>query len=98
VLNVTVIEYADRILPTEDADISKEMQAQLAKKGITMITGAKVLPDTLEKGDAVSIQAEKDGEKQPIPLRKCSYRSEGRQILKVSVWKTRISRWKTALS
>jgi pyruvate/2-oxoglutarate dehydrogenase complex dihydrolipoamide dehydrogenase (E3) component len=29
-------------LPTEDADISKEMQTQLAKKGITIITGAKV--------------------------------------------------------
>lgn len=31
-VDVTVIEYADRILPTEDADISREMQAQLAKK------------------------------------------------------------------
>lgn len=31
-VDVTVIEYADRILPTEDADISKEMQTQLAKK------------------------------------------------------------------
>lgn len=85
-------------LPTEDADISREMQAQLAKKGITMITGAKVLPDTLEKGDAVSIQAEKDGEKQSYSAEKMLV-SVGRQAnIEVSVWKTRISRWKTALS
>ncbi|MEN7423447.1 FAD-dependent oxidoreductase, partial [Bacillus licheniformis] len=77
-VDVTVIEYADRILPTEDADISREMQAQLAKKGITMITGAKVLPDTLEKGDAVSIQAEKDGEKQSYSAEKMLV-SVGRQ-------------------
>ncbi|MGO4898682.1 dihydrolipoyl dehydrogenase [Bacillus sp. GM2] len=77
-VDVTVIEYADRILPTEDADISREMQAQLAKKGITIITGAKVLPDTLEKGDAVSIQAEKDGEKQSYSAEKMLV-SVGRQ-------------------
>lgn len=77
-VDVTVIEYADRILPTEDADISKEMQTQLAKKGITIITGAKVLPDTLAKGDAVSIQAEKDGEKQTYSAEKMLV-SVGRQ-------------------
>ena len=31
---VTVLEYADRILPTEDQEISKEMQRLLKKKGI----------------------------------------------------------------
>ncbi|MCF7617881.1 dihydrolipoyl dehydrogenase [Bacillus sonorensis] len=61
-VDVTVVEYAGRILPTEDADISREMQTRLAKKGITIITGAKVLPDSLEKGKTISIQAEKDGE------------------------------------
>ncbi|MGB3101604.1 MAG: FAD-dependent oxidoreductase, partial [Psychrobacillus psychrotolerans] len=47
-VEVTVIEYADRIIPTEDKDISKEMQKPLAKKGISFVTGAKVLPETLE--------------------------------------------------
>ncbi|UOY89745.1 dihydrolipoyl dehydrogenase [Bacillus glycinifermentans] len=61
-VDVTVIEYAERILPTEDADISKEMQTRLTKKGIKIITGAKVLPDSLEKGEGIGIQAEKDGE------------------------------------
>lgn len=62
-VKVTVIEYADRILPTEDLEISKEMESLLKKKGIQFITGAKVLPDTLTKtsGD-ISIQAEINGE------------------------------------
>lgn len=62
-VNVMVIEYADRILPTEDPEISKEMESLLKKKGIQFITGAKVLPDTMTKtSDDISIQAEKDGE------------------------------------
>ncbi|MCY9209495.1 dihydrolipoyl dehydrogenase [Bacillus subtilis] len=62
-VKVTVIEYADRILPTEDLEISKEMESLLKKKGIQFITGAKVLPDTVTKtSDDISIQAEKDGE------------------------------------
>ena len=42
-VEVTVIEYADRIIPTEDDDISKEMKKLLTKKGITFATGAKGL-------------------------------------------------------
>ncbi|WP_116316554.1 dihydrolipoyl dehydrogenase [Bacillus subtilis] len=62
-VKVTVIEYADRILPTEDLEMSKEMESLLKKKGIQFITGAKVLPDTMTKtSDDISIQAEKDGE------------------------------------
>ncbi|QNK35289.1 dihydrolipoyl dehydrogenase [Bacillus subtilis] len=62
-VKVTVIEYADRILPTEDLEISKEMESLLKKKGIQFITGAKVLPDTMTKtSDDISIQAEKGGE------------------------------------
>ena len=41
-VEVTVLEYADRIIPTEDEDISKEMKKLLSKKGITFVTGAKV--------------------------------------------------------
>lgn len=58
-VDVTVIEYADRIIPTEDEDISKEMKKILSKKGITFVTGAKVLPETLTKSDdSVTISAE----------------------------------------
>lgn len=62
-VEVTVVEYADRILPTEDEDISKEMKKLLSKKGITFVTGAKVLPDSLEKSkDSISIAADVSGE------------------------------------
>ena len=62
-VDVTVLEYADQIIPTEDVDISKEMKKLLSKKGITFATSAKVLPETLvkEKG-SVTISAEINGE------------------------------------
>ena len=60
-LKVTVIEYADRILPTEDKDISKEYQRLMKKKGIKIVTGAKVLSESLLKDDGVSIKAEQKG-------------------------------------
>lgn len=59
--DVTVIEYADRIIPTEDKEISKEMQRLMKKKGVKIVTGAKVLPETLQKGDGVTISAEVKG-------------------------------------
>lgn len=62
-VEVTVVEYADRILPTEDEDISKEMKKLLSKKGITFVAGAKVLPDSLEKSkNSISVAADVSGE------------------------------------
>ncbi|MFS0863416.1 dihydrolipoyl dehydrogenase [Fredinandcohnia sp. 179-A 10B2 NHS] len=61
-VEVTVLEYADRILPTEDHEVSKEMQRLMKKKGIKLVTGAKVLPETLEKGEGITIKAEHKGE------------------------------------
>ncbi len=46
---VTLIEEADRLLPSEDVDISKEMSELLKKRGIRIITGARMLPDTVIK-------------------------------------------------
>jgi dihydrolipoamide dehydrogenase len=55
---VTVIEYADRIVPTEDKEVSREMQRAMKKKGVKIVTGAKVLPETLQTGNGVTIRAE----------------------------------------
>jgi dihydrolipoamide dehydrogenase len=60
-VKVTVIEFAERILPTEDKDVSKEMQRLMKKKGVKIVTSAKVLPETLEKGQGVTITAEHKG-------------------------------------
>jgi dihydrolipoamide dehydrogenase len=39
---VTIVEYMPRIVPVEDEEISKELQKQLTKKGITIMTNAEV--------------------------------------------------------
>ncbi len=57
-VEVTVLEYADRIIPTEDKEIAKEMLRVMKKKGVKIVTGAKVLPETLIKDNGVTIQAE----------------------------------------
>ena len=44
---VTIIEMADRIVPAEDADISKELLRQYKKRGINVHTSAKM--DKIEK-------------------------------------------------
>ncbi|MFS0781011.1 dihydrolipoyl dehydrogenase [Bacillus sp. 1P06AnD] len=78
-VEVTVIEYASAILPTEDHDISKEMQRLLKKKKIKVVTNAKVLPDTVERGDSgVTVQAEVKGEIQTFTADKMLV-SVGRQ-------------------
>lgn len=61
-VDVTIIEYSDRILPTEDHEVSKEMQRLLKKKGVTVITNAKVLPETLQIENGIIIQADVQGE------------------------------------
>ncbi|WP_047985391.1 dihydrolipoyl dehydrogenase [Ornithinibacillus californiensis] len=57
-VKVTVIEYLDQILPTEDADIANEVEKQLKRKGVTFVKGAKVLPETLHKENKVTIEVE----------------------------------------
>ncbi|MBS4217210.1 dihydrolipoyl dehydrogenase [Bacillus sp. FJAT-49711] len=70
-VNVTVIEYADRIIPGEDEDISKELSHLLQKKGIKIVTNAKVLSETMEKeGGTVRINAEIAGEEQTFSAEK----------------------------
>lgn len=77
-VDVTVIEYADRIIPTEDKEISKEMQRLMKKKGVNTVTSAKVLPETLQKDDGVIISAEIKGEAKEFKAEKILV-SVGRQ-------------------
>ncbi|MEH7441830.1 dihydrolipoyl dehydrogenase [Bacillus sp. JJ1122] len=75
---VTVIEYADRIVPTEDKEVSKEMQRAMKKKGVKIVTSAKVLPESLSKGNGVKISAELKGESKDFEAEKILV-SVGRQ-------------------
>ncbi|MGA9225538.1 MAG: dihydrolipoyl dehydrogenase [Mesobacillus sp.] len=75
---VTVIEYADRIVPTEDKEVSREMQRAMKKKGVKIVTNAKVLPETLTKDNGVKISAELKGESKDFEAEKILV-SVGRQ-------------------
>ncbi|MDO5628438.1 MAG: dihydrolipoyl dehydrogenase, partial [Mobilicoccus sp.] len=41
-VDVTIVEFLDRMVPTEDADVSKELQKQYKKLGVTVMTSTKV--------------------------------------------------------
>ncbi len=41
-VDVTIVELEDRLLPLEDADVSREMGKQYRRKGITAMTGVKM--------------------------------------------------------
>ncbi|CUA79820.1 dihydrolipoamide dehydrogenase [Anoxybacillus suryakundensis] len=77
-VNVTVIEYADRILPTEDRDVSKEIEKILKQRGVRIVTKAKVLPETLVVDHGVRIQAEMNGQNETFTADKMLV-SVGRQ-------------------
>jgi len=60
---VTVVEFLDRIVPVEDVDISKELERQYKKKGITIMTSAEVTNvDTSGTGCKVSVKTKKGEE------------------------------------
>ena len=41
-VDVTIIEFLDRVLPNEDADVSKEIAKQYKKLGVKLLTSTKV--------------------------------------------------------
>ncbi|WP_153461515.1 MULTISPECIES: dihydrolipoyl dehydrogenase [Sediminibacillus] len=63
-VKVDVIEYMDRILPTEDEDVAKEMARQLKQKNITIHTSAKVAPESLRKEAGIEIIADINGKQE----------------------------------
>jgi dihydrolipoamide dehydrogenase len=65
-VKVTIVEYAPRLLPAEDADISKEMERLLKKRGVQVLTGSKVLPGAAVEGGQVALQVERGGEAQRL--------------------------------
>lgn len=70
-VKVTILEYADRILPNEDIAISKEMEKQLIKRGINIVTKAEISPSSIVKGDnSVTINANVNGEEKKFEAEK----------------------------
>lgn len=50
-VEVTLVEYLDRVVPLEDPDISKELRRSFDRRGIKIHTGSTIDPDTIEHTD-----------------------------------------------
>ncbi len=62
-VQVTVVEAAEQLLPAEDEEVARELQKQLQRRGVTVMTGVKVLTDTYEVKDGrVHISAQRGEE------------------------------------
>jgi len=60
---VTIVEYLDRIVPIEDADISKEMERSFKKSGIKVMTSSEVTKvDTSGDGVKAYVKTKKGEE------------------------------------
>jgi len=54
---VTIVEVLDRLVPSEDPEISEELRRQFERRGIRVMTGSMADPESLEKTeDGVSIK------------------------------------------
>ncbi len=61
-VKVTIIEFLDRALPNEDADVSKEIAKQYKNYGIEILTSTKV-ETVIDNGDSVTVTyTGKDGQ------------------------------------
>lgn len=61
-VEVTVVEALDRVLPAYDAELVKPVADALARKGVSVLLGHKVLGLTAD-GNAVRVQDREGGEK-----------------------------------
>src|SRR5699024_12290208 len=58
-VEVTIIEYSDDILPTEDRDVVREGEKQLQQRGVGFVKSAQVRPETWDKSIGVKIVVSK---------------------------------------
>src|SRR3954451_2160210 len=59
-VDVTIVEFLDRMVPTEDADVSKELLKQYKKLGVKVLLSTKV-ESIDDSGDKVKVTVSKDG-------------------------------------
>jgi dihydrolipoamide dehydrogenase len=64
-VDVTIVEFLDRMVPTEDAEISKELLKHYKKLGVNVMLSTKV-ESIDDSGDKVSVTVSKDGQQQVI--------------------------------
>jgi dihydrolipoamide dehydrogenase len=64
-VQVTIVEFLDRVLPLEDVEVSKELAKQFKKAGITLLTSTRV--ESIEDAEGpVRVTVTKDGAQQVL--------------------------------
>ncbi len=64
-VDVTIVEFLDRMVPTEDADVSKELLKQYKKLGVNVLLSTKV-ESIDDSGDKVKVTVSKDGNQEVL--------------------------------
>ena len=64
-VDVTIVEFLDRMVPTEDKDVSKELLKQFKKLGVKVMLSTKV-EKIDDSGDKVKVIVSKDGEEETL--------------------------------
>ncbi len=67
-VDVTIVEFLDRMVPTEDADVSKELLKHYKKLGVNVLLSTKVLgiDDSGDPGTKVKVTVDRDGQEQVL--------------------------------
>jgi dihydrolipoamide dehydrogenase len=65
-VQVTIVEFLDRLLPLEDADVSKELARRYRRYGITSLTSTRVDGITEDDGGVTVQVTGKDGKSQEL--------------------------------
>src|SRR6188768_3523319 len=64
-VDVTIVESLDRMVPTEDADVSKELLKHYKKLGVKVLLSTKV-EEIDDSGDKVKVTVSKDGKQEVL--------------------------------
>lgn len=66
-VDVTIVEYAPRLLPGEDEDVSRELERLLKKRGVKVLTGAAVQAESVDTaGGRVALSVTRKNETVPL--------------------------------
>lgn len=68
-VDVTIVEFLPRALPSEDAEVSKEIEKQFKKLGVKILTGTKV-ESIADDGSVVTVTVSKDGTSEEVKAQK----------------------------
>ena len=69
-VDVTVVEFLDRVLPLEDEEVSAELAKRYKRAGIKVLTGTRVESIDDSAGSPVSVVVSKGGEQQTLQVDK----------------------------